>query len=195
MPTKNQSEPTQMTEEELAALMEGEEEQLVEEQTGFPPYWNPGIGKWFKATVMNRDERDPDFIRYHLLALAPVVCAKGPSDDAEEIEVQPGEFFTCSAYAALPLDKYFGIDIKVITYKTRKLPGNDASKGVKRDLFEFKILVTPDTRNLLEAGRKAEAKALRQAAQDARVKMIAASTAATTKKNGGVRKETESDAE
>lgn len=170
MPTKNQTEPTQLTEEEIARLMnEGEEEQLVNEEVGFPPYWNPGIGKMFKATVMKRDDRDPDFIRYHLLALAPVICAKGPADDSEEILVNEGEFFTCSAYAALPLDEYFGIDVKVITWRKRKLEGNEASKGAKRDLYEFKIGVTGDTKNMLDAARKHEAAIMREKAREARL--------------------------
>lgn len=173
MPTKNQTEPTFLTEEEIDRLMnEGEEERLSNEEVGFPPYWNPGIGKAFKATVMGRDDRNPDFIRYRLLALSPVICAKGPSDDAEEVLVNEGEFFTCSAYAALPLDDYFGIDVKVVVWRKRKLDGNEASNGVKRDLYEFKIGVTGDTKEMLDAARKHEASVLREKAREARLASI-----------------------
>lgn len=173
MPTKNQTEPTSLTEEEIARLMnEGEEEQLVNEETGFPPYWQPGIGKVFKATVMSRDDREPDFIRYHLLALAPVMCAKGPADDSEEILINPGEFFTCSEYAALHLHKYFGMDIKVVTWRKRKLDANEASKGVKRDLYEFKIGVDNTTKQILDGARKTEAKMLQTKAREARLNAI-----------------------
>lgn len=175
MPKSNPEVPTFVTDEEMEAILAEagvDAEGLVEEQTGFPPYWKPEIGKWFKATVMRKDTRDENFIRYELMALKAVICAKGPADDAEEIIVNEGEFFTCSTYATLPLDTYFGLDVMVITHKTQKLKGNEASRGVPRDLFHFKVLVTTDTKNLLDLGRKQDAKLLREMARQKRLDLI-----------------------
>lgn len=133
-----------------------------EEQVGFPPYWNPShVGNALIAKVIMRDERDPSFVRYILQAVKfPLVCKKGPSEDAEQVIVQPGEFFTMSAYAALPLERFFDLEVVVKVANKRKLPGNEASDGVKRDLWEFKVLVSPESKKILANRREDEHKRL-----------------------------------
>lgn len=166
---KREREPTEITEESIAAeIPEG----WAEDAVGFPPYWNPGLGKHFTGVVMNRDDRDPEFIRYTIQATQPLECATGPADDAEIVMVNVGENFSCSAYAALPLDSYFGFEIKVLCFKTRKLPGNDASDNTPRDLWQFKVLLPPDTKRLLDSVRKKEADILRNRVREARLNQI-----------------------
>jgi hypothetical protein len=91
------------------------------------------------------------------------------------------------------LDDYFGLDVKVITYKTRKLAGNERSRGVPRDLFEFKVLVTQEVRALLEAGRKQDAALLREKVRQARLDAINLQRRQLSTKNGEALKQAESD--
>jgi hypothetical protein len=155
--------------EEFDVSMFEAAQEWVEQQTGFPPYWNPvvdedsGKGNGFKAKVMARDERDPEFIRYVLQATMGLRCQNGPADDAEEVLVKPGEYFTCGDYAALPLSDYFGEEVVVLTIRKRKLAANEKNPQ-KRDLWNFKILVSPETALRLEERREAQARELAEAA-------------------------------
>lgn len=125
----------------------------LEEATGFPPYWSPEINGGFRAVPLMIDLREPEFVRYVLRATVPVECWKGPSDEAEGVTVQPGQTFTCSAYAAMRLDQYFGHEVMV--YATGK---RDLTMGKK--LWQFRVFVSPQTRKLLDAQRAEEAKRL-----------------------------------
>ncbi len=126
----------------------------VEEAVGFPPYWKPTLGGYFKGIVLMRDERDPSFIRYHIEARMPLDCRTGKADDGEVVAVKTGEVFTTSAFAALPLDRFFGFEVFVQVTQTRKLPGNDQSDNVERDMWVFKVMVSPETKKLLDDGRR-----------------------------------------
>lgn len=151
--------------EEFDVSMFEEANEWVEQQTGFPPYWNPAIdektgkGNGFRATVMALDARDPDFQRYVLQAKQPLRCANGPAEDAEAVLVGAGEYFTCSDYAALPLSDFFGEEVVVLTKKKRKLAAT-ADNAQKRDLWVFRILTSPETSMRLQAAREKQAKAL-----------------------------------
>jgi hypothetical protein len=123
-----------------------------DEQTGFPPYWNPEVGKTFRGVVLGLDEKDPDFKRFALKATDQIMCAQGPADDAEQVIVKPGEFFTCSAYAALPLERYVGFEVFVMAKNKRDIKGG-------KELWEFKLMIHPDEKKklvALEAKRLAE---------------------------------------
>jgi hypothetical protein len=111
---------------------------FVETATGFPPYWNPEPGKKFFGQVVGIDFRDPDFIRYTLLAGMDMDCATGPADDATPVKVLKGERFNVSVYASLPLDRFLGEYILVESIKK--------VKGGKGDMWRFKLLSSPETK-------------------------------------------------
>lgn len=153
------------------------------EQIGFPPYWNPSMkldekgktipetGNSFLGIPIDLDERNPDFPRYVIEAIRPIICKKGPAEDAEEILVKPGEFFTCSNYAALPLKEYFGYEVWVAPSRKRKLAANEENPQ-KRDLWDFDLKVSPKTKLLLKQRRAQEATALREKQERYRLEMI-----------------------
>lgn len=120
----------------------------VDEQTGFPPYWTPVEGASFRGTVMARDDRDPKFNRYVISSSTPLECAQGPAEDAEPVHVLPGDMFSLSTYAALPLDDYMGFEVFVTAVNKRKIQGGS------QDLWIFKLKVSPDTKAKVLALRK-----------------------------------------
>lgn len=138
------------------------------EQVGFPPYWKPKQpGDLFLAKVVLKDERDPLFPRYVMQATKfPIVCQQGPAEDADLVIVQPGEFFTTSVWAALPLDDFYDVEACIMAVKKRKLPGNEASEGVKRDLWVWEAKATKESRALI-AGRRLEARQALAASRNA----------------------------
>jgi hypothetical protein len=71
------------------------------QETGFAPYWSPDVGKYFMGSPVTRDERDPGFVRYVLVAACDLECARGPVAGAETVLVKRGEFFTVGAYHTL----------------------------------------------------------------------------------------------
>ncbi len=77
----------------------------TDEQIGFAPYWQPGIGKWFFGMPVAIDMRDPKFIRYQFIAGADTPCKRGPSDEenerSESVVVKKGETFSLSVYYSL----------------------------------------------------------------------------------------------
>src|SRR5579864_885525 len=90
-----------------------------EENLSLPPYWVCDVGKQFAARVIDLDNQDPEFPRYILEALAPVECQTGKRDEAEDVHVKPGDYFTCSTYAGLPLFRYIGCRVLVKCTTTR----------------------------------------------------------------------------
>lgn len=143
----------------------------LEESTGFAPYWTPEVGKKFTAMVIDIDTSDPTFGRYILQNMdeEAITCQRGPASDAEEVVVGSGEQFTCSMYASLDLSRYIGETIKVLVHGNRKLAGNDDSDGKPRDLWMWKLMVSPETAKRLQSYRAEEAKMLREAAVKARM--------------------------
>jgi hypothetical protein len=151
------------------ALQEAEQAMLESvkgwsrQQVGFPPYWSPQReGQPFFGRVVALDTRQEDFYRYVIQATKfPMFCRLGPADDAEKILVQPGDFFTVSNYASLPLEDFFDIEVIAIATKKRKLPGNEASKGVKRDLWMWDVRVESEKeKRIIEQRRSEKAKEL-----------------------------------
>jgi hypothetical protein len=120
---------------ELGAL----ESELVSDQIGFPPYWNPAEGKKFVGKVIMRDERDPDFVRYNIEAAVRHQCQEGPSDEARPVVVEKGQTFNVSDYAALPLSDYYGQTVLVTAI--RKVP-IDGGKTV----WKFELKTTSEGR-------------------------------------------------
>lgn len=135
-------------------------EGFIDEQTGYPPYWAPiengkqdGNGhdlsdSWFKGLLIGKDDREgADFVRYTFIASIPLVCKEGPADEAKEVKVNPGQFFSCSAYAALPLERYIGHEVVVKAERKRPLKGN-------KDLWVFRLLIGKKDAAALRAAEK-----------------------------------------
>lgn len=143
----------------LAAEL-GVTKDMVKADIGFPPYWKADMAKGFRGIILMRDERDPEFVRYHIENTGPraLDCQQGSVDDGVVESVAPGSIFTCSAYGALPLDRFFGFEVVVMVTGSRKLPGNKRSNGVPRDMWEFKVLVKPEIDALLKSRRAEDAK-------------------------------------
>lgn len=144
----------------LAALVP---EGWVQDQVSFPPYWKPDLAKGFRGTVIARDERDGSFPRYIIESSLTVDCQQGPVNDGVIVTVEPGMNFSIGAYAALPLEKYFGLEITAIVVGARKLPGNEASVMIPRDLWEWKVMVSPETSKLLKSRRAEDMAFLKEA--------------------------------
>lgn len=135
------------------------------EQVGFPPYWAPlREDSMFFGRIVALDTRQDNFHRYVVQATKfPMFCRLGPADDAEKIMVPTGDFYTVSSYAGLPLSDFFDIEVCVRATKKRKLPGNEASDGVKRDLWMWEVLVEPKDKTVIRDRRIEKAKELQAA--------------------------------
>lgn len=183
MANESKKNPAPVTAGGIKVGADGIPEGWENEQIGFPPYFNPtmkedekgktipGTGNYFLAIPIDLDERNPEFKRYVLEAVQAIECKKGPADDAELITVQPGEFFTCSVYAALPLEDYFGYPIFVRPVRKRKLAANEENPQ-KRDLWDFELKVSPETKKLLKQRRQQEADMLREKRERYRLEQI-----------------------
>lgn len=112
---------------------------LVNDQIGFPPYWNPAVGKKFAGKVLMRDERDPDFVRYVIEAGVRHQCQEGPSDEARPVIVDKGMTFNVSDYAGLPLDDYFGHTVVVTAIRKVPIDGG-------KEVWKFELKTTPEGR-------------------------------------------------
>lgn len=118
----------------------------TDEQVGFPPYWKPHAGRKFKATFVGTDSRDPDFVRHVLRATHALACQRGPAENAEFVAVKAGQFFTMSAYKALPIERFLGYEVIVIAEELRE--------GVTKsgnDVWHFRLLTTDETKVLMKA--------------------------------------------
>lgn len=156
---------------ELAGLIPQE---FVETEIGFPPYWKAAVNKGFRGIILGYDDRDPDFVRIHIENSGmPLDCQRGPVDDGVISTVPVGRIFTISKFGALPLEQYIGVDVVVLCVGSRKLPGNEASRNVPRDLFEWRVFVSKDVENLLRSRRAQEREQLAKLQQEARNKMLA----------------------
>lgn len=125
-----------------------------EEQVGFPPYWSPEEGgQRFSGIPIARDDKDPEFVRYTLIADRVIHCKKGPAEDAEQVIVRPGERFSVSEYASLPLAELFGLPMMAVaTHKSKtSTPG--------QSVWNWKLFLTPESKKQLHA-RRAEAAAM-----------------------------------
>lgn len=123
---------------------------------GFPPYWQPEEGKTFRGKVLSVDASDPEFVRFTLVATAPVKCARGPADDQTDVNVAVGELFTCSSYVQLPLEHFMGLELWAMAMGERPLKGGKTT-------WDFKVKCSSETKALVEA-RKAKLLAEAEAA-------------------------------
>jgi hypothetical protein len=148
-------------EAKILAAIQGWEADSV----GFAPYLKvEGVGSCFFGKVCTVDARDPEFVRYIVeCEKEPIKCQRGPVDGAEEVWVQPGEFFTVSAYAGLPADRYFDMSVFCKVKEVRKLPPNIGTGGNRKtvsDFYVWDVLLSPENRKIVNARRADELKML-----------------------------------
>jgi hypothetical protein len=117
----------------------------------FPSYWKAEVLTGFRAVLLKRDDRDvkPDgkvFIRYHWrnTGPAPLDCRKGKVSDGVIESIPIGGIFTTSHFAGLPLHKWYGFEVTVLCLDKRKLPGNEESEWVERDMWDFEGHLMPE---------------------------------------------------
>jgi hypothetical protein len=123
--------------------------EMLEEQLGFAPYYNPIPGEAFYAVPVHFDmdlDRDRGFDRWVFQAQHPMQCFRGPKgEEQEKALVRKGEFFSTSVYAQLRLHLYLGLPVELTCQK--KVP---AKKG---SMWVFTMAVTPDTKAKIQARR------------------------------------------
>lgn len=164
---------------------------FVETDIGFPPYWKADVNKGFRGIILGFDDRDPDFVRIHIENTGPALdCQRGPVDDGVVSTVQPGRIFTIGKFGALPLEGFIGVEVVALCVGKRKLPGNEASRNVPRDLYEWRMLVAKEVEELMKGRRQKERDQLRKLQEEARGKMLAEIASIQAKKlaenSGGV---------
>lgn len=121
-----------------------------EEQISFPPYWKPEVGLAIIASALALDTRNPEFHRYLLQAAHDIECFSGPGDEAEEVTVRAGEYFTTSVYAGLPLSMFMGLPdpIKITVKGMRRIQDPE-----KNDMFVFGVKTTDRCKTIMQARR------------------------------------------
>jgi len=141
--------------------------------SGFPPYLKPRVGLTLDFTPQYTDARNPKFLRHVVLHEGddPIVCASGPVDAAEPVEVNKGELYTISDYKGIPFEDLMGLRVQVICNGRMKLP--PLPDGTARaPMYTFKLKMSADDSAVFSARKRermiAEANAVRQAALDAR---------------------------
>lgn len=137
----------------------------TKEQIGFAPYWTPEEGKWFLGVMTDKDLRDPNFIRLQFQALAVTPCQRGPNDAQnerhEKVIVDVNDHFSMSVYAGIKelFEEYEGMPFPV-PVRVTALRKSKTKEG--QDFWNFEVIVSPETRKILNAHR-AEAKKLKAA--------------------------------
>ncbi len=130
---------------------------FVDLPIGFDPYWSPEIGGFVVANAEEFDARDPEFIRIRMRAAEPTKCAKGNVEDAEEVIVPAGGYFTVSTYAGITRELLYHVKsgikpiIKLIAEKkTRVKTGKNAGK----DAWVFRMQASAKDMTALASGRE-----------------------------------------
>jgi hypothetical protein len=118
--------------------MEGEEVQ----GSGFPPYLKPVVGGLYTFMHVMTDARNPKFIRHNVIhkGKTSIICATGPVDDSEPVEVQPNEMYSISDYKGIPFEDLIGLTVTAWCYETKKLgPASDGTARAPMYMFKFKL--------------------------------------------------------
>jgi hypothetical protein len=129
-------------------------EYTEEESLGFPPYYKLTIDSRFAAIPRQLDDSDSEFQRWVFQAEHDIVCARGPADDAEEVTVKKGGFFSTSAYAQFGnnesgrgLHSYIGIPCLFFVKGTRKT-------SQPTPMFEVGMMLSKASKALLDQRRR-----------------------------------------
>lgn len=161
--------PEELDEAALLAQAQAEFESAEGETvvgSGFPPYLKPQVGILYRFKPVQTDARNPKFVRHTVVhqGTAPITCATGPVDDAEPVEVAPGELYSISDYKGIPFDDLMGLDVLAFCKERRKMNNlPDGSTRAPMFIFDFK-LKTADKATFEERKRarmSAEAAAMR----------------------------------
>ena len=145
----------------------------VTEQTGFAPYWNPVEGASFFGIVVEKDERDPEFVRYLMKAVCDTPCKTGSEDNEEDVLVKAGDYFTVSVYFSLQglFDFYLENGINTVMKVTAKK--QVPTKKTGRKVWQWQVQVSPKDKQL--ADRKRAELMAAQVAENKRLAEIAES--------------------
>ncbi len=163
----------------LSADMPDTKSWVTQAQGGFAPYYTPRTGDVFVATPIDIDTRNPKFPRFLFSASHEMSCAKGPKKAVQAVTVRAGEDFSMSAYAALPVEDFLGIETRITIGEKIDIAGGHT-------LWQFELAVSPEDSAALEAQRvknlanraadaKARAKELGASLRSARAAMKAMS--------------------
>lgn len=136
------------------------EDEWIDQNLGFPPYWDPEEGDSVQCQIQSLDVRDPNFPRYICVYTGNdiLICSKGAKDtDAyeEKVPVYPGEQFSMSEWTGIARDRlvyYIGLDIRLTRGPTTKVkPGED---GQPRKFINWKLQIKKSDQLLIETRRK-----------------------------------------
>lgn len=123
---------------------------------GFDPYWTPAVGKSFVARVAEFDARDPEFIRIRMIASEALMCQKGDTEHAEDVQVEVGGFFTISVYAGIAKELMYhyqsGIAPEVMISVLRQ-DKVKAGKYAGKPVWIFSAKCRPEDQRKLAVGR------------------------------------------
>lgn len=133
-------------------------EKAVVQNLGFPPFWAPSEKKndaghhgEFHARVIAFDNRDPKMNRWVFQLIEDtLVCGQGDAEHRVEIEVNPGDFFTTSDYAAfMTLDDFLGLDV-YITALSKERMATDARKT----MWKWELVTSPEVDAIVRKRRE-----------------------------------------
>jgi hypothetical protein len=139
---------------------------FVDLPIGFDPYWSPEVGASIVANAEEFDARDPDFIRIRMRAAQPTMCKKGNTEDAEDVLVPAGGYFTVSTYAGITKELLYHVKsdvkpvIKLIAEKKTKVR---TGKYAGKDAWVFRMQASAKDQAALASGRAEFMKSLNPA--------------------------------
>ena len=132
-------------------------------QIGFDPYWHPVEGAFCVGTIVNKDDRNPNFIRYQMKAFAQVECNRGPRASGQAVTVKKGETFTIGVYESMKKEFDFhlymqsvvkkDIPIRIDAVDKSETNNIDEVTGEKRNVWNWKVCTPPEMKALLDANR------------------------------------------
>ena len=114
----------------------------------FPPYWNAEEGKSFYAIPVGKDYRDDKFRRVIWKALEPVECHTGPSDDQENVTVEPGALFSTSEYGSMRV----AITDNVMGYPVIVSVEDEKGVNERGEFYRFTYKYKHDDAKAIKAG-------------------------------------------
>lgn len=150
---------------------------FVEESVGNPPWWGPELhcskcdavmgdrqfkckehedaplkGNTFYGAVIDFQaaEGENGFSRYLIQSQCEQTVNQGSRENGELVTVMPGDFFSVSDYAGLPLDRFFGLSVLVQTQRKSMI---DTKKNGRVPFWTFVVKVDKSTKKLLETQR------------------------------------------
>jgi uncharacterized protein affecting Mg2+/Co2+ transport len=135
-------------------------------QTGFAPYWHPEQGKYCFGRVVAKDNRNPRFVRYLLVAECAHECRRGPKNEdsdagavGEWVKVKAGDTFSITSYHAMSTEldyqlyllEKFGaqIPIRILAEKKVKTAHEDGN----RTCWQFDVRNAPEHTKILTQHR------------------------------------------